>query len=205
MSNYYGNYGSYLGARRCCGLQSGPQGSTGPTGANGSIGPQGPIGTGATGATGPIGPTGPAVNACITLYSTSPSINISGSQQTITLISNNIHNISFSQQAVIFNVNGYYSVNAISNVQNNGSSSANVYMYFYYNNGLLNNSISYISIPAGSTMQMTNNFIVNATSGNTLVLYLATNSSNISLVSSPAIPNSTMVSYPINVNINQIA
>ena len=73
MSNYYGTYSQYLGAQRCCNLNS--QGSIGPVGPAGpaSIGPMGntgPSGTsftgptgrgcrGPTGYTGPIGPTGP--------------------------------------------------------------------------------------------------------------------------------------------------
>jgi hypothetical protein len=63
MSRYYGNYSQYLGAQRCCNLNSpGPQGIVGPTGPA-SIGPMGK--TGVTGYTGPTGKscrgqTGPA-------------------------------------------------------------------------------------------------------------------------------------------------
>ena len=82
MSRYYGMYNQYLGAQRCCNLNSqgpiGPQGpvgpaaigpvgntgsagATGPTG-RGCRGPTGPSGgpTGETGPTGPTGETGPA-------------------------------------------------------------------------------------------------------------------------------------------------
>jgi len=57
MSRYYGNYTQYLGATRCCNLNT--QGSIGP---QGPVGPAsiGPIGyTGSTGVTGPQGQTGP--------------------------------------------------------------------------------------------------------------------------------------------------
>ena len=57
MSRYYGNYSQYLGATRCCNLNT--QGSIGP---QGPVGPAsiGPIGyTGSTGVTGPQGQTGP--------------------------------------------------------------------------------------------------------------------------------------------------
>jgi hypothetical protein len=58
MSRYYGNYSQYLGATRCCNLNTqgsvGPQGPVGP----GSIGPVGPTGP-SGGPTGPTGVTGP--------------------------------------------------------------------------------------------------------------------------------------------------
>ena len=75
MSRYYGTYNQYLGAQRCCNLNSqgpvGPQGpaSIGPIGNTGSIGATGPTGRGCRGPTGPgggadgpTGPTGPIGN-----------------------------------------------------------------------------------------------------------------------------------------------
>jgi hypothetical protein len=58
MSRYYGNYNQYLGAQRCCNLNS--QGSVGP------IGPQGPSSIGPIGNTGPqgISYTGPTGRGC---------------------------------------------------------------------------------------------------------------------------------------------
>ena len=50
MSRYYTSYNQYLGANRCCNINS--AGPPGPTGATGATGP-----TGATGATGATGPT----------------------------------------------------------------------------------------------------------------------------------------------------
>lgn len=75
MSRNYTNYSQYLGAQRCCNLNSqgpiGPQGPPGPasigpkgdTGYPGEIGPTGPTGRSCKGPTGPAGPpsglTGP--------------------------------------------------------------------------------------------------------------------------------------------------
>jgi hypothetical protein len=73
MSGYYPNYSQYLGAQRCCNLNTGgpigPQGPAGPasvgprgvTGADGSTGPTGRGCRGPTGEPGPagVGPTGP--------------------------------------------------------------------------------------------------------------------------------------------------
>jgi hypothetical protein len=63
MSSYTSNYTNYLGARRCCDLQSaglagpiGPQGipgTRGPTGVTGFTGPQGATGRSCRGPTGP--------------------------------------------------------------------------------------------------------------------------------------------------------
>jgi len=68
MSRYYGTYNQYLGAQRCCNLNSqgpvgpqGPQGpaSIGPIGNTGESGATGPTGRGCRGPTGPSGgPTG---------------------------------------------------------------------------------------------------------------------------------------------------
>jgi hypothetical protein len=68
MSRYYGTYNQYLGAQRCCNLNSqgpvGPQGpagpaSIGPIGNTGEAGATGPTGRGCRGPTGPSGgPTG---------------------------------------------------------------------------------------------------------------------------------------------------
>lgn len=56
MSSYYGNYSQYLGATKCCNINTqGPSGPTGPTGPAG-IGERGMTGT--AGAQGPVGPTG---------------------------------------------------------------------------------------------------------------------------------------------------
>jgi hypothetical protein len=58
MSKYFGTYGQYLGARRCCDSRgAGPQGIQGPTGESmigprGNTGPTGPTGTGQTGPAG---------------------------------------------------------------------------------------------------------------------------------------------------------
>jgi hypothetical protein len=60
MSRYFGTYGQYLGAQRCCDSRGpGPQGIQGPTGDSmigprGNTGPTGPTGSGETG---PAGPT----------------------------------------------------------------------------------------------------------------------------------------------------
>jgi hypothetical protein len=78
MSRYYGTYNQYLGAQRCCNLNSqgpigrqGPQGpaSIGPIGNTGVAGATGPTGRGCRGPTGPgggpdgaTGPTGPIGN-----------------------------------------------------------------------------------------------------------------------------------------------
>ena len=78
MSRYYGTYNQYLGAQRCCNLNSqgpiGPQGlqgpaSIGPIGNTGEAGATGPTGRGCRGPTGPsggpdgaTGPTGPIGN-----------------------------------------------------------------------------------------------------------------------------------------------
>jgi hypothetical protein len=67
MSKYYGTYNQYLGAQRCCNLNSqgpagpvGPQGpaSIGPKGNTGAQGNTGPTGRGCRGQTGPVGPAG---------------------------------------------------------------------------------------------------------------------------------------------------
>jgi hypothetical protein len=57
MSSYTRNYTNYLGARRCCELQS--------AGLAGPVGPQGIPGTrGSTGVTGYTGPQGPTGRSC---------------------------------------------------------------------------------------------------------------------------------------------
>ena len=65
MSRYYGTYNQYLGAQRCCNLNSqGSQGIQGPQGppSIGAMGNTGPTGASYTGPTGRScrGPTGPA-------------------------------------------------------------------------------------------------------------------------------------------------
>ena len=69
MSGYYPNYSQYLGAQRCCNLNTGgpigPQGpagpaSVGPRGVTGADGSTGPTGRGCRGPTGEPGPIGPA-------------------------------------------------------------------------------------------------------------------------------------------------
>ena len=67
MSGYYPNYSQYLGAQRCCNLNTGgpigPQGpagpaSVGPRGVTGADGSTGPTGRGCRGPTGEPGPAG---------------------------------------------------------------------------------------------------------------------------------------------------
>ncbi len=206
MSNYYGNYGSYLGARRCCGLQSGPQGSAGPTGANGAIGPQGPIGsTGVTGSAGSTGPTGSAgASSCITLYLPNSTTVTSGQTVTPTFSTTNINNISYSTSPneVTFNSSGYYMVNATLNIEPIGSSASTVYMYILLNNSFVANSASYVTAAVSSVTQMSNNTIINVNSGDKIVIYV-TCTSAINIISSQ-VPNISYNSYPMNVNIYQV-
>ena len=63
MSNYYTSYSQYLGANRCCSINSQSQGNTGPTGCTGAGGPIGPAGY--TGPTGQLGNTGPTGRGCM--------------------------------------------------------------------------------------------------------------------------------------------
>ena len=83
MSNYYGTYSQYLGAQRCCSLNSqGPIGPVGPAGPA-SIGPMGntgPSGASFTGPTGrgcrgPTGPAGSGAYTAVATYGTDPSSN----------------------------------------------------------------------------------------------------------------------------------
>ncbi len=99
MSRNYTNYSQYLGAQRCCNLNSqgpiGPQGPPGPasigpkgdTGYPGEIGPTGPTGRSCKGPTGPAGPpsglTGPVGPNSIDTTITAATYNAGTSTLTI--------------------------------------------------------------------------------------------------------------------------
>lgn len=99
MSRNYTNYSQYLGAQRCCNLNSqgpiGPVGPAGPasigpkgdTGYPGEIGPTGPTGRSCRGPTGPAGPpsglTGPVGPNSIDTTITAASYNAGTSTLTL--------------------------------------------------------------------------------------------------------------------------